>query len=60
MSAVEIEGWGVRPYARHTDRSPGTVGNLLRWAREKRGDDSVTYHRILFAIKDGEVVAECP
>jgi len=26
---------GVREYARHTDRSPGTVGNLLRRAREK-------------------------
>ncbi|WP_244257160.1 SWIM zinc finger family protein [Halomicrobium sp. IBSBa] len=28
---------GVREYARQTDRSPGTVGNQLRWAREKVG-----------------------
>ena len=28
---------GVREYARETDRSPGTVGNQLRWAREKVG-----------------------
>lgn len=33
--AVDELGFGVREYARHTDRSPGTVGNLLRSAREK-------------------------
>ena len=29
---------GPREYARHTDRSPGTVGNLLGRAREKVAD----------------------
>ena len=29
----------VREFARYTDRSPGTVGNLLRWAREKVGGE---------------------
>lgn len=35
---VEAGHWGVREYARHTERSPGTVGNLLRRAREKLGE----------------------
>jgi len=35
--AVEDQDWGVREYARETERSPGTVGNLLRRAREKMG-----------------------
>ncbi|MFU1780701.1 SWIM zinc finger family protein [Haloarcula japonica] len=30
---------GVREYARNTGRSPGTLSNLLRWAREKVGGD---------------------
>lgn len=29
--------YGPREYARRTDRSPGTVGNLLRRARAKLG-----------------------
>jgi DNA-binding CsgD family transcriptional regulator len=29
--------YGPREYARRTDRSPGTVGNLLRRARTKLG-----------------------
>jgi DNA-directed RNA polymerase specialized sigma24 family protein len=29
---------GVREYARQTDRSPGTVGNLLSRARDNVGD----------------------
>jgi DNA-directed RNA polymerase specialized sigma24 family protein len=33
--AVERSGRGVREYARQTDRSPGTVSNLLRRARSK-------------------------
>lgn len=33
--AVDLGRWGPRPYARETDRSPGTVSNLLRRAREK-------------------------
>lgn len=36
--AVEIDGYGPRPYARRTERSPGTVSNLLRRAREKLGE----------------------
>ncbi|WP_135667224.1 RNA polymerase sigma factor [Halorhabdus rudnickae] len=35
--AVEIEGYGVREYARKTGRKPGTVGNLLSRARRKIG-----------------------
>lgn len=31
---------GPREIARRTDRSPGTVGNLLRRAREKLGEGS--------------------
>jgi len=31
----ELAHVGVRRFARKTERSPGTVGNLLRWAREK-------------------------
>lgn len=33
--AVEEGEFGPREYARETDRSPGTVGNLLARAREK-------------------------
>ena len=33
----ELGDRGVREYARLTDRAPGTVGNLLRRAREKAG-----------------------
>ena len=33
--AIEKNGRSVRAYARRTDRAPGTVGNLLRRAREK-------------------------
>jgi len=35
----ELGEMGVREYARHTGRSPGTVGNLLRWARDKTGGE---------------------
>jgi DNA-directed RNA polymerase specialized sigma24 family protein len=35
--AVENGEYGVREYARVTDRSPGTVGNLLARARAKKG-----------------------
>jgi DNA-directed RNA polymerase specialized sigma24 family protein len=35
--AVENGKFGVREYARSTDRSPGTVGNLLARARAKKG-----------------------
>ena len=35
LLTVDYGEMGVREYARKTDRSPGTVGNLLRWAREK-------------------------
>lgn len=37
--AVEQDGFGVREYARKTGRSPGTVGNLLRRARQKVGGE---------------------
>ncbi|MFB6152207.1 MAG: RNA polymerase sigma factor [Haloarculaceae archaeon] len=33
--AVDEGEYGPREYARRTDRSPGTVSNLLRRAREK-------------------------
>ncbi|MBX0304744.1 RNA polymerase sigma factor [Haloarcula salinisoli] len=33
--AVGMGQYGPREYARETGRSPGTVGNLLRRAREK-------------------------
>lgn len=36
---VEEGHWGVREFARHTDRSPGTLSNLLRRAREKLGGE---------------------
>lgn len=35
---VERHGRGPREIARRTGRSPGTVGNLLRRAREKVGE----------------------
>lgn len=33
--AVRLGTWGVRDYARHTGRFPGTVGNLLARAEDK-------------------------
>jgi len=33
--AVERGEFGVREYARETGRRPGTIGNLLRRARDK-------------------------
>jgi len=38
--AVRIDGTGPRPFARETDRSPGTVGNLLARAEDKLGEGS--------------------
>jgi DNA-directed RNA polymerase specialized sigma24 family protein len=38
--AVDCGDYGVREYARETDRSPGTLSNLLRRARENRGEES--------------------
>ena len=35
----ELGDTGVREYARLTDRAPGTIGNQLRWAREKVGGE---------------------
>ncbi|NLV05289.1 sigma-70 family RNA polymerase sigma factor [Haloarcula rubripromontorii] len=35
FKAVGMGQYGRREYARKTDRAPGTVGNLLRRAREK-------------------------
>jgi hypothetical protein len=35
LLSCELGEQGVREYARHTDRSPGTVGNLLSRARRK-------------------------
>ena len=37
--AVERGGRGAREYARETGRSPGTISNLLRRAREKLDED---------------------
>jgi hypothetical protein len=34
----QLGSLGVRQYARQSDRSPGTIGNLLRSAREKMED----------------------
>jgi len=39
FEAVEQDGYGVREYARKTGRSPGTVGNLLRRARQRLDED---------------------
>lgn len=36
--AIRVNGTGVREHARATDRSPGTVGNLLRRAERKMGE----------------------
>jgi DNA-directed RNA polymerase specialized sigma24 family protein len=36
---VDLFDVGVREYARMTDRSLGTVGTLLRWARDKVGGE---------------------
>ena len=33
--AVRLNGTGVRTHARETERSPGTVGNLLKRAEKK-------------------------
>ena len=38
--AIEQDGYGVREYARKTGRAPGTVGNLLRRARRRVGDEA--------------------
>lgn len=38
--AVEQDGYGNREYARKTGRSAGTIGNLLRRAREKLGGEA--------------------
>ncbi|MCU4799785.1 sigma-70 region 4 domain-containing protein [Halobacteria archaeon HArc-gm2] len=38
--AVERDGYGVREYARKTGRAPGTVGNLLRRARNRLGGEA--------------------
>lgn len=38
LVAVDDCGHGVREFARRTNRSPGTVSNLLRRARQKAGD----------------------
>lgn len=38
FQAVDRGQFGVREYARETDRRPGTVGNLLARAREKIDD----------------------
>lgn len=35
--AIERGEFGVREYARETNRAPGTVGNLLARARAKMG-----------------------
>jgi DNA-directed RNA polymerase specialized sigma24 family protein len=40
FEAIEQDGYGVREYARKTGRAPGTVGNLLRRAREKAGGEA--------------------
>ena len=37
--AVENGEYGAREYARETGRSPGTISNLLRRAREKLDDN---------------------
>lgn len=37
VEAIEAGEYGPREYARETGRSPGTVSNLLRRAREKTG-----------------------
>jgi len=37
FDAVDNGQFGVREFARETDRAPGTVGNLLRRARAKVG-----------------------
>jgi DNA-binding CsgD family transcriptional regulator len=60
IEACEHGAYGVREYARETDRSPGTIGNLLRRARDKFHDRDRSFHRVTFALKDGEVIAECP
>lgn len=39
-TAVEQGDNGVREFARKTERSPGTVGNLLSRARAKVGEGS--------------------
>jgi len=38
--AIEQDGYGVREYARKTGRAPGTVGNLLRRARNQLGGEA--------------------
>ena len=36
--AIRLNGAGVREHARQTNRSPGTIGNLIRRAEEKMGE----------------------
>ena len=36
--AIEKGPYGPREWARKTDRSPGTISNLLRRARAKKGE----------------------
>lgn len=36
---VYLGPYGVREFARETDRAPGTVGNLLRRARRRLDED---------------------
>jgi DNA-directed RNA polymerase specialized sigma24 family protein len=35
FEAVDMGEYGPREYARNTNRSPGTISNLLRRARDK-------------------------
>jgi DNA-directed RNA polymerase specialized sigma24 family protein len=36
--AIEYNDVGVREFARHTERSPGTISNLLDRARRRLGE----------------------
>jgi len=49
--ACDVGDVGVRQWARHTDRSPGTVGNLLSRARRKLGES--TAQSVQPAVADG-------
>ena len=61
LFGVVVICWSLpRLYARETDRAPGTIGNLLARAREKRHARDLSHHRVTFAVKDGGVIAECP
>ena len=41
FEAVDMGEYGPREYARNTNRSPGTISNLLRRARDKLDVDGV-------------------